>query len=89
MALDKTYCVYVLIYNSNPIYIGFTSNIPNRIKAHRRDKKFNSYIIIEKTKDRKIALSIERGLIKFISLFNNVNIINAKYDSIEAYKHYI
>ena len=76
----QSYKVYVLIKNDNPIYVGVTTNIKQRIENHKRIKDFDSYIIIKKYDDKKEALAAECGIIRYLSLFKNDFNINSKYD---------
>ena len=72
------YSVYVLLKDLKPIYIGQTSNIKQRLKSHK-NKGFTDHIIIETFDNRRDALISERGIIKYLSCFENWNNINAKY----------
>ena len=83
------YLVYVLIKNKQPVYIGCTSNIINRINKHRKSKDFDRHVIIEKYDNKKEALSAERSLIKYVSLFESIDNINAKYSKFTHLKNYI
>jgi predicted GIY-YIG superfamily endonuclease len=77
---EKPYKVYVLIKNDNPIYVGVTTNIKQRIENHKRTKDFDSYVIIKKYDDKKEALAAECGIIRYLSLFKNEFNINGKYE---------
>lgn len=77
---EKPYKVYVLIKNDNPIYVGVTTNIKQRIENHKRTKDFDSYIIIKKYDDKKESLAAECGIIRYLSLFKNDFNINGKYE---------
>lgn len=77
---EKPYKVYVLIKNDNPIYVGVTTNIKQRIENHKRTKYFDSYVIIKKYDDKKEALAAECGIIRYLSLFKNDFNINGKYE---------
>jgi predicted GIY-YIG superfamily endonuclease len=74
------YFVYALIKNEKPIYVGCTSGVISRIKQHKKSKDFDTYVIIEKFDNKHDALICERGIIKFISLQNDDNNVNGKYD---------
>lgn len=62
------YKLYVLWQDENPIYVGVTTNIDNRIRSHRTNKTFNSFSVIEIFKNKKEAYAAERCIIKFMSV---------------------
>lgn len=72
--------VYALIKNEKPIYVGCTSNINRRMNCHKRSKDFDTYVVIEKFNNKNDALICERGIVKFISLQNDSDNVNGKYD---------
>lgn len=81
--------VYALIKNEKPIYVGCTSNIKNRVRSHKLTKDFDGYVIIEKYSNKKDALLVENGIIKFISMQNDANNINCKLVSHLFFMTYI
>lgn len=77
---EKLYYVYALIKDRKPIYVGCTCDVLKRVSQHKIKKEFSGYVIIEVFKSKAEALISERGIIKFISLQNNNENLNAKYD---------
>lgn len=73
------YKVYVLIKDKQPVYIGCTSNLENRLKAHSRIKVFDSYIVIKTFDNKEDALICENGIIRFVSAFKGEKICNGLY----------
>lgn len=74
------YFVYVLKLENNPIYVGVTSNLEKRKMAHKYSgKTFDSIVIIETFSNKVDALTAERAIIKFLSVFENHNITNGLY----------
>ena len=71
--------VYALIKNKKPVYVGCTAKIDIRIKCHKRNKDFDSFVIIEKFDNKRDAYICERGIVKFVSLQNDDYNINSKY----------
>lgn len=69
------YCVYVLYFEDTPVYAGMTNNIINRINIHKRDKKFDSYIVIAYDQDKKICRKIEMAVIAVLDSINK-NLLN-------------
>lgn len=78
--MKKNYLLYVLIKNDNPIYVGVTRNIKQRLKQHKKIKNFDSYLIIKKYEKKEDALLSENAIIRYLSLFKNENNLNAKYE---------
>lgn len=76
----KPHKLYALIKNDNPIYIGVTCCLTSRLKKHKIDKDFDSFIVIKSYENRKEALNAECGIIRYLSLFRNEFNINAKYE---------
>lgn len=80
--MSKPYHVYVL-YDSKcvtPVYIGMTSNLHKRIKKHISSKEgFDGALVIESFDSKEDALTCERGIIKFVSIFGSETIINGLY----------
>lgn len=74
--------VYALCRNKNCIYVGCTSNLKNRLKQHKSNKNFESYIVLSKHNNRKDALLAERSIIKFLSVFGSDEIYNSKYETL-------
>lgn len=79
----KKHCVYVLINNKKAVYVGYSSNISQRIRKHKLEKEFDSYTIISHHETRDHALLAERSIIKFLSIFGSDEIYNAKYDILD------
>ena len=74
------YQVYVLINETTPIYVGCTSCISTRVKAHRsRGKKFTDYVIVKSYDNKKDALIAENSLIRYLSIFGNPENVNGKF----------
>jgi predicted GIY-YIG superfamily endonuclease len=80
----KTHCVYTLLQNEKPIYVGCTSDIRRRIAAHRRSRSFDGYIVVKSYDSREEALSAENAIIRFISILNDPSIENALFDGLTA-----
>lgn len=74
----KTYSVYILIKNKQPIYIGSSSNVKNRISKHKINKDFDEFIVLKNYKTKKESLIAENSLIRFISIFGGKEWINSK-----------
>lgn len=66
----KQYFVYILTNNSGALYVGFTSNLKNRIWQHKNKivegftKKYNidKIIYFEQTEDAFCAIAREKQL---------------------------
>ena len=56
--------VYGLYQDDLLVYVGITKNIHNRIKSHKRDKKFTSYRLLQLHTDRFYAMKQEHDLIE-------------------------
>ena len=80
MSKLKIFKLYTLIKNDNPIYVGVTSNLKQRLISHKSDKDFDSYIIVKSYTDKKEALAAECGIIRYLSLFRSDFNINGKYE---------
>jgi hypothetical protein len=78
MNSSNNYCVYVLIKDKKPIYVGSSSNIENRIKSHKVLKDFDEFFIIKKYETKEESLTAENVLIRFISLFGGKEWLNSK-----------
>jgi hypothetical protein len=66
--LDKRkWYIYVLINENNPIYVGQTTNIKNRILNHKKsNKEFDSYIIANICHTEVQANASEKTLISLL-----------------------
>jgi predicted GIY-YIG superfamily endonuclease len=81
MENQKKHYLYVL-YNTKtrtPKYIGLSSSIKRRVKAHLKTKDFNGVLIIESFENKNEGLAAERSLIKFFSIFKSDLIVNSLY----------
>jgi hypothetical protein len=65
------YYVYALFYNEMPVYVGCTTDIENRIRAHKTGKKFDSYRIIYQNSNKGKALQFERACIVFLKVISD------------------
>jgi hypothetical protein len=74
----KIYCVYILIKDKKPIYVGSSSNIDNRIIKHKKTKDFDEFCILKKYETKKESLIAENSLIRFISIFGGKEWVNSK-----------
>lgn len=73
--------VYILVNKkiNAPIYVGVSTNVIRRLYKHWADKSFDSYLILESFDNKKEAYAAERGIIKYLSIFQNENICNGLY----------
>ena len=78
MELEKKYHLYVLLKDNNPIYIGVSTNVKNRISSHKKDKDFSEVYIIKSYSNKKEAYAAENSIIRFNGLFD-IGLINAKH----------
>lgn len=78
MIKKEKYCVYILVKDKKPIYVGCTFNIRSRISKHKTNKSFDEFIILKRYKDKKEALTAENSLIRFLSIFGGNEWINSK-----------
>jgi len=76
------YYIYVLLLNNNPVYVGLSTNVNNRISKHKKNKIFDSYVILRSFKDKERALNYEKGIIDFMTFFNK-NSLNSTNNLIE------
>tara|TARA_R110002020_G_scaffold115776_2_gene265907 strand:- start:39 stop:374 length:336 start_codon:yes stop_codon:yes gene_type:complete len=78
----SVYYVYVLLKNKKPTYIGLTTCVKHRISTHKKTKDFDSYFILERTNDKKIAMAVELNLIRYNKAYGNdiTNIIGGYRD---------
>jgi len=60
--------VYVLYSDGIPVYVGCSDNIPKRLTAHKRDKKFNGYRRIYGNTSKQNAMVYEKAIICFLTL---------------------
>jgi len=67
----EKYCVYVLIKDKNPIYVGCSGNLKTRLSNHKKLKDFDSHIVIKRYDNKKSALIAENSIIRFISIFGD------------------
>lgn len=78
--MKKKYCVYVLFYQSKPVYVGCTSQMRIRLSQHKKNGKvFNTYSILELFEHKKEALAFERGIIKYLTLTGLTPSYNTEY----------
>ncbi len=78
------YCLYVLIKNKKPIYVGVTVNCEKRKRQHKlKGKDFDRLVIIKFYDTKKDALIAENSLIRFNGMFN-LGLENSKF-SIDEY----
>jgi hypothetical protein len=78
MKETKKHCVYILIKDKKPIYVGCSSNIKNRIIHHKKTKSFDELFILKEYNSKKDALIAENSLIRFISIFGSKEWVNSK-----------
>ena len=80
--------VYVLLKNCAPIYVGYTTNITNRVKQHKSLKKdFDNYLIFDRFSSKQEALMIERNLIRFFVLFGDLDTVKNLQYPIDAFEN--
>ena len=85
--MKKEHCVYALIKDDKAVYIGYTSNIIQRMYSHRLSSKdFDKHIVIKKYKTKKEALIAENSIINFLTLFGSDKFYNAENINIKAKK---
>lgn len=83
----KKYAVYILISDREPVYIGCTSNIKQRLISHKSEKNFNSCFILKSYDTKRDALIAENSLVRFVSVFGDDNIIvNGIYQQLRFYR---
>lgn len=61
--MDVYYNVYALYMDGVPVYIGCTKNVEKRVLAHKKDKVFNSYVVLYQNASKKDALYFEHACI--------------------------
>lgn len=76
---NNEWCVYILIKEKKPIYVGCSVNLYNRLISHKKNKDFTDYIILKKYNNKKDAYCAENALIRFISIFGGNDWLNEKY----------
>jgi predicted GIY-YIG superfamily endonuclease len=86
MKKSKKYHLYVLydVSSCNPVYVGLSCSLRNRIYKHEKSKEFDGVIIIESFCNKNDGLIAERCLIKFLSIFQLESVVNglyARYDN--------
>lgn len=74
------YHIYILILKEKPIYIGCSKKVKQRISKHKKDKIFDSYMVVREFKNRNTALDFEKGMISFMMLFDSDNCLNKTND---------
>jgi len=74
------YHIYLLILKEKAVYVGCSKKVKERISKHKKDKDFDSYMVIREFKDRKRALDFEKGIISFMMLFDPNNCLNKTND---------
>lgn len=74
--------VYALIKDSNPIYVGCTSNIKRREFAHKKNKTFDFLFVIKKYDNKKDALCAENAIIRFLSILECPIIENGLFENL-------
>lgn len=88
MANEKEFIVYALIHNSNPIYVGCTSDVKNREYNHRLSKVFDYLMIIKSYDTKEEALAVENGIIRFMSLMPDGSFVNALNSNLSLAKSF-
>lgn len=82
--MGKIYHLYVLINVDEPVYVGLSCNVQQRKAQHRSNGKvFTRHIILESFKDKQRGLDAERAIIKYLSVFPNINNVNGRYIHLE------
>jgi predicted GIY-YIG superfamily endonuclease len=79
--MNKKHYLYVL-YNKDkgtPVYIGVTQSLKQRVLRHEQSKDFDGVIILETFNSKKEALTAERSLIKFLSIWKIESVVNGLY----------
>lgn len=71
--------VYCLIKNKKPIYVGCCIDEKRREKAHRKLKDFDYLLIIKRYLNKQDALIAENGIIRFLSILQDDNIVNGLF----------
>ena len=79
MENKKIFSVYALTLKGVAIYVGCTGDIKNRLVYHKKDKVFDSHVIIDSFQNKQDALLCERSIIKFITLFSKGEFYNSEY----------
>jgi predicted GIY-YIG superfamily endonuclease len=67
--MKQSYYIYALMQQGKPVFVGCTSNITSRIKAHGKFRvPFTGFTVLETYEDRSEALRAERLLQSYIDL---------------------
>lgn len=69
---SSMYYVYLIKLKNNTIYIGFTTDLKERIKTHRREKQIKGLIYYEAYQNKNDALDRERQLKKYKSAWGHL-----------------
>jgi len=90
----KVYTLYVLFNKKTkmPYYIGLSGNLTQRLQQHKSKGWLNfvdnDVYFIETFESKREALAAERCLIKFFSIFPNVEIRNGLYVNLGSKVYY-
>lgn len=76
--MAKEHSVYILISKGKAVYIGCSCNVLNRLSKHRKDKEFDSHIVLKTYKSKKEALIAENSIIRFLNLFGDGDWYNSE-----------
>jgi hypothetical protein len=76
----ETYRVYALVKERKCVYIGCSTNVPRRCKQHKVSKDFDGFIVLFSAACKEDAYFAERMIIRFLSVFDDGVILNAKHD---------
>lgn len=85
----NVFSVYVLIKKGNPIYIGCTQDVKRRISQHKKNHSFDKYVVIKNYQNKRDAFNAENSILRFCSLFLEIDLKNSLDVSLTHKKLYI
>lgn len=66
------YYVYIVKLPSNKLYIGFSGNLRQRLKAHQQQKKIKGIAYYEAYQDKSEAIMREKQLKQYSSAYGHL-----------------
>jgi hypothetical protein len=75
--------IYALTAYNQIVYIGLTSNIKQRLTAHKKDKAFDNYLIVDEAGDRET----EYLCINELKPYYNKIVLNVKLGILTKQSH--
>jgi len=83
---NTPHIVYALMLDGKPVYVGCCIDLKRRTKQHRRTKKFDYSIEIKTYECKQDALLSENAIIRFLSLVDDPDILNSRFENIVQIK---